>query len=122
MRSAKQRTMSKINGAQSKGPTSPLGRSISSKNSLRHGLTARKFSLPDEDPQERHDRATRLANELNPQTEVQHELFDGLRSASDLRQRNQRALHGTLTTQIQTAPQRFDLDLDQKLEEGKRLF
>jgi hypothetical protein len=117
-----QRKTSRLNGARSNGPVTLEGRLESSKNSLRHGLTAKKFSLPEEDPQERHDRASRLAHELNPQTEIQHELYDGLRSASDLRHRNQRAIHGTLSTQIQTAPQRFDLDLDQKLEEGKRLF
>lgn len=44
---------SRLNGAQSAGPTSEAGKARSALNSVRHGLTGRSFFLlPDEDPEE----------------------------------------------------------------------
>src|SRR5262245_52998287 len=114
-----QRKTSQINGAKSNGPKTSDGKFNSSKNALDHGLTAQIHSLPGEDPQEREERATRLIEDLNPQTPIQHELCDGLLHIADRRHRNHEALHGTLETQVQTAPQRFDLELEAKFEEGK---
>src|SRR5258705_4904520 len=42
--------ISRANGARSKGPTTDAGKSISSRNSLKHGMTAKKIALPNEDP------------------------------------------------------------------------
>lgn len=52
VRSALQAAASALNGARSKGPKTPEGKSASSLNSLRHGFTASNLLLPGEDAQE----------------------------------------------------------------------
>lgn len=52
VRSALQAAASALNGARSKGPKTPEGKSASSLNSLRHGFTASNRLLPGEDAQE----------------------------------------------------------------------
>ncbi len=50
MRSEKQREASRINGAKSRGPTSPEGKDVSKFNGVTHGLCAVHLILPGEDP------------------------------------------------------------------------
>lgn len=52
VRSALQAAQAAINGARSKGPKTAEGKSASSLNSLRHGLSANNLLLPGEDAQE----------------------------------------------------------------------
>jgi hypothetical protein len=51
-RSEAQREASRINGAKSRGPTSPEGKAVSKFNGLKHGLRAEQIVLPGEDPAE----------------------------------------------------------------------
>jgi hypothetical protein len=97
-------------------------KAISSQNALRHGLTAQKHSLPGEDPQERAQRATQLANELNPQTELQHHLVGRINSAMDRQNRCDHALHGTLTQQQRSIRRRHKRKVAREVEDGIRLF
>ncbi|HWE35755.1 MAG TPA: hypothetical protein VG406_04220, partial [Isosphaeraceae bacterium] len=52
MRSETQRRQSRINGAKSRGPTSPGGKDKVKLNGLKHGLRAEQVVLPGEDPEE----------------------------------------------------------------------
>ncbi|HWE38812.1 MAG TPA: hypothetical protein VG406_19845 [Isosphaeraceae bacterium] len=49
-RSEAQRQASRINGARSKGPITPTGKTVSRFNGLKHGLRAEHVVLPGEDP------------------------------------------------------------------------
>jgi hypothetical protein len=97
-------------------------KAISSQNALRHGMTARKHALLDEDPQERAQRATAIANELNPQTELQHHLVGRINSAIDRQNRCDRAQHGKLTKQQRAIRRRHKRKVAREVEEGIRLF
>src|SRR3954465_10970221 len=44
------RATSRANGARSRGPKTDAGKSVASRNSLKHGMTAKKLALPNEDP------------------------------------------------------------------------
>src|SRR4051794_28256433 len=94
-----QRKTSRLNGSRSKGPTSLLGRSRSSRNGLSHGLTAKRLRLEHEDTPEEHVRFCRLVDELNPQTVLQAEMVERIDDAIVQRKRCRRNLHGTLTEQ-----------------------
>jgi hypothetical protein len=122
MRTPLQRQASKVNGAKSKGPKSPETRAISSQNALKHGLMAKKLSLPDEDAVERQESATRIARELNPQSELQHHLVDCVNNAIDRQKRCARALHGKLTKQQRSIRRRHKRKIARQVEEGMRLF
>jgi hypothetical protein len=122
MRSALQREASRINGSKSKGPLTLETKAISSQNALRHGLTAQKHSLPGEEPQERAQRATGIANELNPQTELQHHLVGCINSAIDRQNRCDRALHGKLTKQQRALRREHQRQVAREVEDGIRLF
>jgi hypothetical protein len=122
MSTSLQRKASKVNGAKSQGPKSPETKAISSKNALKHGMTARKHSLPDEDPVERQQRATQIAQELNPQSELQNHLVGCINSAIDLQLRCQRALHGKLASQFRAARDPQPPKLRRLLEKAQELF
>src|SRR5262245_12093494 len=121
MRTPLQKKTSRINGAKSKGPLTSETKAISSKNALRHGMTAAKHSLADEDPVERQERATRIAQQLNPQSELQHHLVDCVNAAIDRQKRCQRALHGKLTKQQRSLRRRHKRKVARQVEAGIRL-
>lgn len=54
------------NGAKSRGPVSPEGRAKSSRNSLRHGLTAKSFLLPQESAEEFQSLVDAYLKEFHP--------------------------------------------------------
>jgi hypothetical protein len=122
MRSPLQRKASKLNGSRSQGPKAPETKAISAQNALRHGLTARKLSLPDEDPVERQERATQIAEELNPQTALQNHLVHCINSAINRQLRCERASHGKLTRQLHAARSRSDPKARRALENAQYLF
>src|SRR4051794_24134508 len=99
-----QRKTSELNGAKSNGPRSPQGRAISCRNRLRHGMTATRLRLPDDDTHEQGERALRWVQKLDPQTDTQDQLVERVLNASYQRACCDRSFAGTITTQVQTAP------------------
>src|SRR3954469_7215125 len=67
---------SRANGARSKGPTTDAGKSIASRNSLTHGMTAKKIILPNEDPEIVADRSREWADHFRPQSPDARHLLD----------------------------------------------
>ncbi len=58
------------NGARSNGPATPEGRSISARNSLKHGLTGEGIVVPEGDAKEIRRRVEALTADMNPLTEA----------------------------------------------------
>jgi hypothetical protein len=70
------------NSLLSKGPTSPEGRSISRRNSLKHGLTGAGVVLPTDDAAEVARRFGALEAELNPKSELARMLVNRVATLS----------------------------------------
>jgi hypothetical protein len=70
--------IARANGAKSKGPVTLEGKAISSRNAIRHGLTAKEIVLPDES--ESSFRALRRSffEQFNPRNVVERELVTAL--------------------------------------------
>ena len=81
MRTDKQIAASRANGAKSRGPLSPEGKTRSARNSLKHGLLARIVVLPDESSS-RFENFVALLNEaLHPETAMDHLLIGKMAAA-----------------------------------------
>jgi hypothetical protein len=85
-------------------------------------MTATKLTLPGVDPEEKAERDRRWLEELDPQTETQAQLAQRVLTAADQRDCCDRAFSETITSQVQTADDRFDQELEDSLTQGKRLF
>ena len=67
---------SQINGARSRGPSTPAGRQKSSANSARHHLLSKTILLENERPEAFADLLAGLTSEFNPQTATQRALVE----------------------------------------------
>ena len=72
---------SRNNGARSQGPVSIDGKARSSRNAVRHGLTAKTVVLNNEDPAQFKILCETLSNDYEPRTEYEHELVSQLAGA-----------------------------------------
>ncbi len=72
---------SRNNGARSQGPVTIEGKARSSRNAVRHGLTAKTVVLNNEDPAQFKILCENLANDYEPQTEYEQELVGQLAGA-----------------------------------------
>jgi hypothetical protein len=70
------------NSLLSKGPTSPSGKAISRRNSLKHGLTGAGIVLPTDDAAEVARRFGALEAEMNPRSELARMLVNRVASLS----------------------------------------
>ena len=67
----------RINGAKSKGPTSPEGKSKSSRNAIRHGLTANEHTLLESEfPEEYAEVRAAFIDDLRPATKAELRLVE----------------------------------------------
>lgn len=66
--------IARANGAKSKGPITPRGKAISSRNATRHGLTSRQIVLPDESADSYLALHRAFVDQFHPQTIVELEL------------------------------------------------
>jgi hypothetical protein len=73
--------IARINGAKSSGPITAEGKSVSSQNSLKHGLTGARVVLPGES-QEDYDRLeASIVKRFKPQDEIERTLVHQMASA-----------------------------------------
>jgi hypothetical protein len=81
-RSPTQIAAARQNGARSRGPVSPEGKARAARNALKHGLTAIKhLVLDDEDEAELEALTARLMDEIGPTSEVEARLVQRLAAA-----------------------------------------
>ena len=71
----------RINGAKSNGPATPDGRAISSRNSLRHGLTAKAVVLETESQDEFAALLDSFLDRFHPADPVEQELVETMAAA-----------------------------------------
>jgi hypothetical protein len=71
MRTESQRAASRINGAKSRGPITPEGKTVSSMNSLGHGILANSLVLDSESEPRFQALLQGLIRELEPQTGIE---------------------------------------------------
>jgi hypothetical protein len=71
----------RINGAKSNGPVTEEGKAISSRNSLRHGLSSARVVLPHESQEEFDHLEAGIAKHFNPVSELERELVHEMAAA-----------------------------------------
>jgi len=81
MSSRKKSKSARINGAKSKGPTTPEGRARSSQNSLRHGLRSETVVLPHEDRAQFEALRDSYMESFQPADQPQHDLIETMAAA-----------------------------------------
>jgi hypothetical protein len=111
------------NAARSTGPRTEAGRNRSRLNAVKHGFRAEKAILPDEDPAVLQERLDAWTADLQPRNSVEQHLVDrGVRLSWQL-DRVTRAQDGRTSTQmIEGGSEEADLQAEEILEIGKRLF
>jgi hypothetical protein len=75
---SKKSETARINGAKSHGPSTHEGRAKSSRNSLRHGLSAKSVVLPHEDAAQFHQLLDAHIDQFHPRTDVEMELVEAM--------------------------------------------
>jgi hypothetical protein len=68
----------RANGAKSRGPATPDGRAKSSRNSLRHGLSAKSVLLPDESHEQFQLLLDAHIQQFRPTTPVEMDLVEAM--------------------------------------------
>jgi len=104
MATAAQTNANRQNAKKSTGPRTRGGKSISSRNSLVHGMTSGKFLPPDADPREFFQLLDQFRNRLQPFDEVEDALVERL-VAAEFKMRSVRYLDaGLFHYQAETNP------------------
>jgi len=102
----------RANGAKSHGPVTPEGRAASSRNSLRHGLTAKSVVLPTESSEDFQALLDSYIDQFRPQGGVETDLIQAMAAA---RWRLQR-MCGIETALLSTEIVRRNEDIDEEFE------
>jgi hypothetical protein len=109
---SKKSETARINGAKSHGPSTPEGRAKSSRNSLRHGLSAKSIVLPNEDADEYQQLLDAHIDQFHPRTGVEMELVEAM-AVARWRLRRIRTIETNLFT---TELDRYQEDLESEPE------
>ncbi len=96
MRSQAQIEASRRNGAKSRGPITPEGKAISSRNALRHGNTAQSVLLTSEDHAAFNQLADAFYHRFQPADDVEREIVNEMIVALWHRRRDRSALAALL--------------------------
>jgi hypothetical protein len=102
----------RANGAKSRGPVTPEGRAASSRNSLRHGFTAKSVVLPRESSEDFQELLDSYTDQFHPQGGVEMDLIQAMAAA---RWRLQR-MCGIETALLSTEIVRCNEDIDEEFE------
>ena len=81
MISEKRSQAARANGARSRGPKSPEGKAISSRNALRHGLLSTTLLLPGEDPENFEALFAQLTTHYAPVNDVEMSMIEEMASS-----------------------------------------
>jgi hypothetical protein len=95
--------INKANASHSTGPKSEDGKNSSRRNSLKHGLTARRLTLPDDDPAETQELLDRWLDDYPPQTAAQEHLIEQCVTAALLQKRVTRSHFAAIFEQVRRA-------------------
>ena len=80
MTSQKQLESNRANARRSTGPKTPRGKARSSSNALKHGLTAAKIVIGDENPQEFEALRANFERDFQSETDFERELVERIAS------------------------------------------
>jgi hypothetical protein len=104
---------SRQNGARSRGPKTAAGKTVAARNALKHGLTARKLVLlDDEDAGAFHQFQAALRVELAPEGVLQHDLVSRIALGLWRTRRSDRIEAGLLGSSLERTPRSHDDGLD----------
>ena len=98
------RKICQANASHSTGPKTPDGKARSSRNALRHGLTAEVLALPGDDPSEIQILKDAYISAHQPQTPDECELVEQLTLTTLRLGRLQEAGHAVVADQVRYAP------------------
>ena len=108
MASQLQSDAARTNGARSQGPATPEGKSTSSLNAMRHGLSAKRVVIPGESLADYHTLLDAYIEEFRPQSALEAELVHAL-AASRWRLRRLTAIESSLF-EMELIRRRKDID------------
>ena len=112
MSSELQSQTARANGAKSHGPVTPEGRAASSRNSLRHGFTAKSVVLPTESSEAFQELLDSYIDQFHPQGGVEMDLIQAMAAARWRLQRMCSIETALLSTEIV----RRNEDIDEEFE------
>ena len=98
----------RANSSHSKGPTSERGKSISRRNSLKHGLTGEGIALPEGDQAEVELRVEALRDELQPQSILGTMLLRKIATCSVRSERAAERENAAIAERVRNAVDVFD--------------
>src|SRR3954452_9432172 len=99
---------SRANGARSKGPTTDAGKSAASRNSLRHGMTAKKLALANEDPAAIAERTSEWVDHFRPRSPDARHLLDECVRATIQADRYHRAHDAAVAEQMRQVEDQWE--------------
>jgi hypothetical protein len=107
----------RANGAKSHGPVTPEGRAASSRNSLRHGFTAKSVVLPTESQEDFLALLDSYTDQFNPQGGVEMDLVQAMAAARWRLQRICNIEAALLSTELVRRAE----DIDEEFENMKNV-
>jgi hypothetical protein len=111
------------NAQKSTGPRTEEGKRRSSRNALKHGLTANEIVLPNEDPGAFDERLTEWNDYFRPENPAQAAVIDRAVAAKWKLDRCTRVETQRLSEKVRHAVDRYDLDKLTEVEDiGRRLI
>ena len=106
----------RANSTRAKGPTSERGKSISRRNSLKHGLTGEGIVLPEGDQAEVESRIEALRDELQPQSSLGSMLIRKIATFSVRSERAAERENAAIAERVRNAVDAFDEERGRRVD------